>query len=418
LSGGLPSIAAWLRDHIGLNAESISPAVVERIARGRMAETGVTTEAAYLRRLRADAAEVTALIDAVAVPETWFFRDTQPFELLKQFAAREWRGAHPGQPLRVLSIPCATGEEAYSIAISLLEADFTAEEFMVDAVDISAQALEAARRGIYRRHSFRERDRIFDIRYFEETDTGWSVRPAVRASVHFHHANALDFSAARHNRHYHVVFCRNLLIYLDAPARRRLVDNLDRLLEPGGLFFLGHAEAAHIFLPNYESAHFPRAFAARKPARPIPPPPARPVTPAPVRMTTPTLSFPPAPPNPPANSDAVDSAAARAALAPRLALARELADRGDLDAAEDICRGIVATQPICADAYCIWGVAALARNRFDQAETLFRKTLYLDPHHDQALTHLSLIMEKQGQNAQAERYRRLAAQKGRQPEPV
>ena len=144
-----------LKRTMGLDAASIGASAIERAVQQRLAASGLPETGAYLERVRASPEELQELIEAVIVPETWFFRDREAFAALARLVYEEWLGAHATGVLRVLSLPCSTGEEPYSAAMALLDAGWPAERFRVDALDISAHALAAARRGVYGRNSFR-----------------------------------------------------------------------------------------------------------------------------------------------------------------------------------------------------------------------------------------------------------------------
>src|SRR5688500_17592273 len=106
----LRAIERMLYRHMGLNAGAVSPSVVERVCRRRMQHCGLKKLEDYVSRLEIDLAEVQALVEAVAVPETWFFRDPEAFAALGSWVMREWLPRHATGTLRVLSIPCSTGE--------------------------------------------------------------------------------------------------------------------------------------------------------------------------------------------------------------------------------------------------------------------------------------------------------------------
>lgn len=143
------AIENLLLEAMGLDSESIGNNTVQRIVRQRMEEVGVDRAEDYFARINKDPAELQELIDAVTVPETWFFRDREPFRLLIDVVRREWFPPSRERVLRILSIPCATGEEPYSIAMALKDMGFNAETVRVDAVDISVRALNRARRAVY-----------------------------------------------------------------------------------------------------------------------------------------------------------------------------------------------------------------------------------------------------------------------------
>src|SRR6185295_175491 len=124
-------------------ADSIGRSVVERTILDRQAAAGVPDAAAYLARLRASKEELQALIESVVVPETWFFRDPGAFDALSSVVLH---GALPmaTEPLRLLSVPCSTGEEPYSMAMALLDAGVPPARFQVDAMEIDTRALTLA----------------------------------------------------------------------------------------------------------------------------------------------------------------------------------------------------------------------------------------------------------------------------------
>jgi hypothetical protein len=144
--------------------------------------------------------------------------------------------------LRVLSLPCATGEEAYSVSIALLDAGLRGARFTVRGVDVSERALGHARRAEYGKNSFRGNDGLLQRGYFEAASGSFRVVDAVREPVSFAKGNVLDAGLCS-PRSCDVVLCRNLLIYLDPAARARALDNLWSWLVDDGLLFAGHAEA-------------------------------------------------------------------------------------------------------------------------------------------------------------------------------
>ena len=129
------AIEALLRQKIGLDANSIGSRTIARAVEQRQIACGLPDRAAYLRHLQTVARELEELIETVVVPETWFFRDTEPFVYLNQYVRSEWLKAN-FSILRVLSVPCSTGEEPYSIAMTLLDSGLNPTQFCIDAVDV------------------------------------------------------------------------------------------------------------------------------------------------------------------------------------------------------------------------------------------------------------------------------------------
>jgi chemotaxis protein methyltransferase WspC len=229
-------IETLLRETIGFDAASVGAHVLGAAVRRCMNAAGlgdIDADVDAYAAMLSDPRELERLIAAVAVPESSFFRDPGSFEYLGRFAASEWRGG----ALCVLSVPCASGEEPYSIAMTLLDAGV---RFSIDAVDIRAGAVDAARAGVFRPAAFRNATAHDALaRHFD----GFTLRPRVRELVRFHTGNLLD-RALLAGRTFDVVFCKNLLIYFTAEARARALAQLERFLAPGGRLFVGASEAA------------------------------------------------------------------------------------------------------------------------------------------------------------------------------
>ena len=182
-------IESLLRREIGLDAASIGSSLIERTIRLRMKQHGLKHIEAYRNLLDSSPGELRELIEAVVVTETWFFRDREPFNIFVQLARTKWLPQHSAGAFRVLSVPCSSGEEPYSAAMALLDAGVPDTRFMIDAADISANALIRARRAVYGKNSFRGRDLAFRDRHFQLTGDGYLLNTSVRTTETFHQAN-------------------------------------------------------------------------------------------------------------------------------------------------------------------------------------------------------------------------------------
>ncbi len=164
----------------------------------------------------------------------------------------------------MLSLPCASGEEPYSIAMALLDAGLPAARFRIDALDISARALERARAGVYGSNAFRGASLDFRDRYFKLPGVSVPLDARVRELVHLRLGNIVDPNLLAGEAPYDFVFCRNLLIYFDTDLQRRAVHTLARLTASDGMIFVGPAEASLLSAQRLQSAGVPLAFAFRK----------------------------------------------------------------------------------------------------------------------------------------------------------
>ncbi|MGH8786681.1 MAG: CheR family methyltransferase, partial [Cupriavidus necator] len=300
-------IEALLKARIGLDAGAIGTGAVARAVRERQQARQAADTQAYWDLLHGTADEFQALIEAVVVPETWFFRHREALLALGRLAA-ERAFADGRRTLRVLSLPCSTGEEPYSIAMAMLDAGVPAARFAIDAVDISARALARARQGEYGANAFRSAPLDFRDRYFTATPTGYVLDARVRAQVRLLQGNLVDPGLLAGEPPYDFVFCRNLLIYFDAPGQRHAVQTLARLAAADGLLFVGPAEASVLSAQGLEPVGLPLTFAFRKPsaapaARAAPRVPVLAAQPprmaAPPRLPRPPASMRPAPVTPP-----------------------------------------------------------------------------------------------------------------------
>ncbi len=216
----------FLAQHIGLDVQSVGSSLVAQAAAKRRAACGLDSSA-YLAYLEKNLAEQNALIDLVVVLETWFFRNHAAFEYLSLYATRLWQPRQADEKFRVLSIPCATGEEPYSVTMSLLTAGVPATAFEVEAVDVSKKALDAARLGVYGPGSFRGQTALdYRSRYFEAAsaplpDKWMQINAQVRQQVRFFQDNLTHSTCLYERPAYAAIFCRNLLIYLTPEARQR-----------------------------------------------------------------------------------------------------------------------------------------------------------------------------------------------------
>lgn len=404
----LAEIETLLAQTIGLDAASVGLATIERAVQLRMTACGVKDPSSYLEKVLASAGEFQELVEAVVVSETWFFRDQEAFAALGHFILREWLPACSPGKLRLLSIPCATGEEAYSMAMTLDQIGLPADRFEIVAVDISEQALNRARKAIYSRNSFRGRDLDFQNHYFEHGPHGYHLAEGIRRRVLFRQANLLSPDFLPGSPAFHFIFCRNLLIYLDLSAQTRAIQTLKRLLAPDGLLFVGPAEAALMPNHNLVSARRPMAFAFRLGTALLPKQPEEKKIVRPVRM----------PVTPPApvikakihlKAQRISRTRPLPALSGKtgvdLKMARQLADEGRLPEAVRVCENYLKQHPSSVEALYLLGVIQDATGNREKARECYRKALYLNPEHYESLMHLAYAAEKEGDASLAQNLR-------------
>lgn len=416
-----------LTESLGLNLASMGNGFLERILAGLLKKSGCPSLEDYVALLKATPGEKEKIIEAAVVPETWFFRDHGPFAYLKSYLLEEGRQKAGKEKIRILSVPCSTGEEPYSIVMTLLEAGMAPEEFAVDAVDLSENALKIARRGRYGKGSFRGMAAEMGKNYFHQEGREFRVSEQVVSGVRFYRDNLLRPEAMAPLHTYQVIFCRNLLIYLHTEAKDKAFSHIDGMLRPGGVLIAGHAETLFWRQRGYLLVDHPRSFALRKP------------TGKEKRSTLP--SSPPWPRKEEAHRERVgegrESLAGMEAtpdvIAPArdlknhgdssaaevLIRARSLADRGELEEALSLCRSYLAAAQPCAEAYYLMGLIHESRERSGEAEECYLKALYLDPDHFETLIHAGLMYERRQDHKKAAllKSRRTRIEGQRQPHP-
>ncbi len=270
-----------LRDHInaycGISFDEDTRFLVERRLAPRLEARGLSDFTEYHRFLRYHPdrrVELEELAERVTTNETYFFREQYQLDALQQDILPEIHRARPrGKRLAIWSAGCSTGEEAYTVAILLLESGlFTNWDVRIFGTDVSRRVVTAARKGLYGRASFRQTDeRILRSWFRPAPEAGEGrhlVRDDVRALVSFGHGNLLDRESLPPFGELDVVLCRNVLMYFDATSRRRVIDLFHARLARGGYLLLGHTESLLNLSTAFELKHLPHDMVYRKPPAP------------------------------------------------------------------------------------------------------------------------------------------------------
>jgi len=410
----LRAIERLLKNRMGLHSSTVGSGTILHAVEQRMRDCAITDITDYGHVLSHSDTELDALIDTVIIPETWFFRDTSPFDALSQWLQKEWLPQHMGKTLRILSVPCSTGEEAYTLAMCLSDTGISSHSAHIDAIDISSINISKAHNGEYGRNSFRGSCLEYRDKHFESVDARFRVNDNIREYVSFEQVNMLDDNFSNNRSAYHVIFCRNLLIYFDRETQDLAIDHLQALLLSDGLLFLGHSETGLLLnrdftpLPSQrcfgfrrgrdtaqENASLPSLPGRRKVQRNNPVAPTEKQAPMPFSDVLPVNSVTPAGKHHDPHSDLLQQAF-------------RLADEGHLGEAAEHCENLLAEQAHQADAYFLLGLIRESAGNLSEAEQLLRKTVYLDPSHHEALVHLGIVCEQLGDPTSASRFRERA----------
>jgi chemotaxis protein methyltransferase CheR len=252
---------------------------LERRLRERLMVLKLTSFADYHQYLRFGShasAEWDEAIDLLTTNETYFFREDRQLrafqnEVLPMLELQ----ARGRRRLAVWSAGCSTGEEAYTIGVLIQQSGLFPRraqpgesppwDVRIYGSDISRRCVAAARRGVYGESSFRATSHESRRAFFHERPDGWHVTEAIRQLCHFGQMNLLDEDRSRVLGRADAIFCRNVLIYFDARARKTAIEVLYDRLNPGGILLLGHSESLLNVSTAFELLHLKDDLVYRKP---------------------------------------------------------------------------------------------------------------------------------------------------------
>jgi len=254
----------------GIQFEPTKRYFVDKRLLERMVETGNASFRSYFTMLRFQASgeELQTLTNLMTVNETYFFREEYQFKclvnsLLPDLVSRK----KDDGPLRIWVLPSSSGEEAYSIAICLLErwAGINHYDVEIVASDIDTRILNHARKGLYSPRSVGQLPLSYRQKYFTQVGEDFQICDDLRGAVEYTRVNLSDRGDTRAYRNFDVVFCRNLLIYFDDVSRKAAAETFYDALKPGGFICLGHSESMSRISSLYKVRKFPEAIVYQKP---------------------------------------------------------------------------------------------------------------------------------------------------------
>lgn len=236
-------------DHSRINLGHDKRALVSGRVAKRLRSLKIPSYAEYCRWLKtaAGAEELGNLVDVISTNHTHFFREEQHFDWLQSVLLPDWQARHRrAEPFRAWSAASSSGEEPYTLAIVLAEFFGIDGQWTIEATDISTQILQRAEQGIYVAEKIAPVPAQFLHRYFQRGVGKWQghfrVNDRLRQHVQFQHLNLLQ-PRYPFSRRFHLIFCRNVMIYFDRPTQETLVGKLTEQLEPGGHLLVGHSES-------------------------------------------------------------------------------------------------------------------------------------------------------------------------------
>jgi chemotaxis protein methyltransferase CheR len=266
----LEELRDWIHRHSGifLDSSRLDPLRISVVARASRLE--FADHADYFELLKRDESEFKELLNLVTINETSFFRFPGQFEALSHSVVPEIieGKSKMNHSFRAWSAGCSTGEEPYSIAMSLLESPHLAAGFAPEVLgtDVSTQALDRAREGVYRAKALANLPQQTVQKWFEPAPGGHRPIAAVRNLVEFSYHNLIkEPYPLSLIGNWDVIFCRNVTIYFKFDSTRRVVSNFYDALNPGGYLFIGHSESLTAISDRFETVDVGGVFLYRKP---------------------------------------------------------------------------------------------------------------------------------------------------------
>ncbi|HEY4745007.1 MAG TPA: protein-glutamate O-methyltransferase CheR [Desulfuromonadaceae bacterium] len=228
----------------------------------------------FLKYNRKRDQELMDIMDILTTNETYFFRESFQLkafteEIMPELLQR--KSSRNNRTLRIWSAGCSTGEEPFTIAMLLLEIkELQGWRIEIIGTDISQRVLQHARRGVYGKSSFRATEEYYIKRFFQEQEDGYRINDEVRELVTISHLNLFDTHRMVMLGRMDLIFCRNVIIYFDAAAKKQVVEAFHTSLYDGGYLLLGHSESLMNITTLFTLRHFKNDMIYQKPERSMP----------------------------------------------------------------------------------------------------------------------------------------------------
>ena len=385
-------------EEMGLDPDSLGDISLLMSIQGTMNRLGHISEEDFLYELTKNRNSIRQLIEDVKVPETWFFRDSETFAYLEKFTQTNYKFAN-NYPIRILSAPCSTGEEPYSIAMTLMNLGLKPNQFSIKAVDISDDNIQKAKKGLFTKSSFRNMDEYSISRYFKKVDYRYQLNQDVlECNIEFMNLNLVKEFYKFDSEEFDVVFFKNLLIYLNEDSRQYILQNLKRVLKINSVLFVGVSELNYFIRNGFEPINHNLSFACKKK-----------IEQDKVQLSQPKKSYNFTPKT------------EKPVIKPRVSInegkstrdlqqfdstyIKKLMDLGKYNEAENEINNYKKANINNYEIYFNLGMIKFVSQNYNIAKENFLKSLYLEPNHYDTLIYLSIVEKELGFFNKSENYR-------------
>lgn len=261
-----------IKEYCGMYFDDNSKYILEKRLSKRVKSHHLNDFRDYYRLLLYDKRreeELSFIVDVLTVNETYFFREMSQLKTLSEEILPELKNTNRDtKKIRIWSAGCSTGEEPYTIAMMVLEQGlFWGWDVEILGSDINQRVLQHARRGIYRKNSFRTTEEHYMEKYFINENSLYKINDNVRRLVNFSCLNLLDPFKVKFVGEMDVILCRNVLIYFDQEARKKVIKGFHERLMEGRYLLLGHAESLMNISTAFTLKHFKHDMVYQKPAK-------------------------------------------------------------------------------------------------------------------------------------------------------
>ena len=364
------SVNRQIEETIGLSPEVFHEHHLEFAIHARMSLRGIQHREVYQDILEQECHEVQELAETIFAPTTWFHRHPHAYSYLSDWL-KETLQTHlqktPSNKIRILSFPCSTGEEVYSITMAFLEAGFSSDKLHLEGCDTRTDLLEKAKEGVYGANSFDDMQPELFEKYFGEDQSGrWKIRKDLQAIPQFRQLNpfAIEQQAQSENCTYDIIFCRNILVYLNPEHRRKLLHAIRQHLHKEGMLFAGRSDNVSAIDSRYQLVSSAKGAYAYT------------FNPAP-SSTAHTETYKEVTPQ----QEVSDCDAINCSREDTLTNARELVENGFHEEAEMICEEWLSSKGPHPELFYLLGRIYAMRGYINRSEEAFHKCIYLENGH-------------------------------------
>jgi chemotaxis protein methyltransferase CheR len=403
-------IRTLIANQIGLLVREQGDALLRKVVAERVQALHLSGAEQYFQFLKSDADlrhEREALAISLTTGETYFFRDSGQHVLLKNRIFPEFLERRKiERTLRIWCAACASGEEAYSLAIlldELMDQSQSQWTIFILGTDINHSAIDKAQQGIYTEWSFRNMSDERRRRYFHRHKNSWVLDDAIRSRVIFHSGDLVadefpDDASDLYNMD--LILCRNTFIYMPPLTVSRIINKFTETLVEGGVLITGHGELYAHPLGKLRAKVFPESIVYQKVTPPLfSPAPEKTAALSPVIQKTNVVATPPPPSSVEISNETVIS---------EMQQAWQYANQGQRERAVKSCVEMAAKNPLAAEPYYLLALLAQERGEFAEAKELLKKVMYLDHSFIAAYLDLGDLYEREGDSVRANKMRTTA----------